>query len=482
MSDRKLPHDWVKKLSKTKNKSYFFNIATGESVWSQPETCSTSPTNSSLKKLNSRSLVIKKSPAQDRLQRIQQELIAKQLTNNTKASAITKTNNARSTHRSSSTNQSDWRSAPNNAAKHNNWASNTTKSTPSNPKFTKTNLSSIPTPKNIKTSVAIPKQDSTNLSRNIKLPTVPLSNRLKFSKIPKTTDKFFVEKHLPNASEPKIGNYNQNDRKRKPDNVQQAYKTHLGDGTKIPNPKRKCASKADSLESNIGSAKSQVGSIPPNLPEAAALSNRNNENTESTAQVKVADASVVGQKRALSNDSLVQPNPTLFNVVLPAVGTPISESTTQAPPPKPFKLPDPVSNCDAAQRSESSSIFAGFFSGLKSLWGVTTTVQEPALNKDDTLSSRQLVSETNFGNGILDSSKQDLSAIQQRLQLDKDVIPPFEDHNAKPIVNIALDDVDVEMTDDDDITSDSNGKYFISSLAPIINKLKLYYREHGVGK
>lgn len=495
MSDSKLPSNWVKNVSKTNNKSYFFNKATGQSVWSQseitssPSVRSTNLSKSSLNKLNPGSLVIKKSPAQDRLKRIQQELIDKQLANqNTITSSITGPNDAKSTHRSASaksaTIQSKWSYTQKIAAKHSSWDPNTTNSTPSNPELTKANSSSIPIPKNTKTSAATSKQDSINLSRNIKQ---PLNNRLKLTKIPKISDKT-----LPNianiANEPQTGNDNQNDRKRKADNLQQAFQMRL-----IAEPKTKlnCARESDTIDSNIDSAifQTKVSSISPSLPEAAALSNQNIKKTKSTVEVNITK---VGQKSALSKNGSIQQTPTLCNAVLPTrSAAPMTETTQQTPSPKsistPVTLPDSISNCDAAQRLESPSIFTGFFSGLKTLWGATAKTSEPAITNNDTLlkliSSRRLNSENTSENGILNSSKKELSAIQQRLQLDKQVIPSFEDHNplSIPRINNPLDDVDVEMTDDDDMTSDSNGKYIIS-LASSLNIRKHNYREHGVGK
>lgn len=495
MSDSKLPSNWIKKISKTKNKSYFFNKSTGQSLWSQAETSSPSnvkssgPSSSSLNKLNSSSLVIKKSPAQDRLQRIQKELIAKQLIDTAKTSA--KPNDARSSHLSASpksaTKQSNnWRLPPKSATKHSNWDSNTTNSTPSNPKLTKTNSSSIPTLKNTKISFTIPKQDSINLSRNIKLPgttqpTAPLSNRLKFSKIPKIS-KIDQEKNLPNSSknatEPKTGNYNQNNSQRKPDSVQPVFKTRQVYGTEEPKTKQKRTGQPDTKDSHIGSAvlQSQVTSIPPNLPEAAALSNQNIRKAEYTVKVNITEASLEGQKSAQSENSSVQPDDTLPNAVLP---TSSAASRSQSTQETPFTLPDSISNCNQAQQLQSPpSIFAGIFSGFKSFtqfWGGTTKASEQVLPNNDISPKcnssirRPLDSVNASGKGILDSSKDELTAIQQRLKLNK---PLFEDHNVvlRPKDNSRLDDVDVEMTDDDDMTSDSNGKCFCSSLAPGLNK------------
>lgn len=481
-NDSKLPSNWVKKLSKTKNTSYFFNKATGESVWSHPETSSSTTVNSpnssrsSLNKLNSSSRVITKSPAQDRLQRIQQELIAKQLI--ATAKTIPKPNDAKSTASScGATKQSNWSSPKTDARnRHSNWLDeNTTKSTPANSKFTKTNSSSIPTPKNTKTSGAISKCVATNLSRNIKLPcptAVPLKNRLKFSKIPKFKDKSFEEENVPevarNASDPKTGKYSQNDRKRKADNVLQSFKTRLVDGTGESNTKKKCTGKANTIDTNI--LQSQVSSIPPNLPEEADVSNRNIRMTDQV------EANLVDQKSTLSDISPVQPKPSSLNAVLP-----ISESTQETPSPKstPFMLPDTTCISNDAKRVESSSIFAGIFSGLKSFtkfWEVPTTTSEQLTNNvtlpKHNSSTRNLLDSAASVNGIVNNSKKELTSIQHRLKVSKELVPSLGDHNevcsprCSPRDNSLLDDVDVEMTDDDDMTSDSNGKYFISSLTP----------------
>lgn len=101
--------NWIKKHSATRNKTYYFNKSTGQSQWTAPDgwpssgvvpppsypktppkksskpstataTTTTSPAATSLSKLNAKSRDIKrKTPAQDRLSKLQQNLIAERV-------------------------------------------------------------------------------------------------------------------------------------------------------------------------------------------------------------------------------------------------------------------------------------------------------------------------------------------------------------------------------------------------------------------